>query len=72
MSTLRRMPAAPQMSWPDKKHPWTAETLERLWRPSADFIGPVGPPMLLWLKDRQAQRQWRSEVNLAPADEGEA
>ena len=38
--------------------------LETLWRPSPDFIGPVGPPMWLWQRDRAKQALWRRACGL--------
>ena len=52
-----------------EKRQMTAEELEQLWRPSPDFIGPVGPPMVLWLKNAEAQREWKIAMNLAPKPE---
>ena len=34
------------------------------WRPSPGFIGPVAPPMWLWVKDRERQARWAAEMNL--------
>jgi hypothetical protein len=48
--------------------PRTAEQLEALWRPHPAFIGPVAPPMVLWARDRERQRQWRATMNLAPVE----
>jgi hypothetical protein len=35
--------------------PWTPESLEAIWRACAgvgpDFIGPVEPPMIRWLRE---------------------
>jgi hypothetical protein len=42
----------------------TAEELEALWRPHPAFVGPVAPPMWLWIRNRQAQASWRIAVNL--------
>jgi hypothetical protein len=49
------------------KRQLTVEELEELWRPSPEFVGPVGPPMWLWLKDADAQRAWELAMNLAPS-----
>ena len=38
--------------------------LDELWRPAPVFIGPVGPPMVIWARDREAQREWRLACNL--------
>jgi hypothetical protein len=39
--------------------PLTPAELEAVWRPYPSFIGPVGPPMWLWVRDREKQRLWR-------------
>ena len=44
----------------------TQAELEALWRPRPDFIGPVGPPTELWIRDREKQRLWRIATNLGP------
>jgi hypothetical protein len=56
------------------RHSRTLEELEALWRPHPDFIGPVGPPMLLFSRDRAAQEEWEIAVNLRPRplDDGPA
>jgi hypothetical protein len=36
------------------------DELEALWRLDPDFIGPVAPPMWLWLHDRKKQALWRA------------
>ena len=46
------------------KWPQTPEGFDALWRPSPDFIGPVGPPMWLWIRDREKQAAWARLVNL--------
>ena len=43
--------------------PWAQEALEDLWRPSPDFIGPVAPPMWLWLK-KPEDEQWRDMLGI--------
>ena len=48
------------------KTPWTDAELEAYWRPSPDFVGPVAPPMWLWLRDLEAQERWKIQTNLAP------
>ena len=59
--------------WPKRKRgdhsPPTEAELETLWRPTPAFIGPVGPPMVIWINDRDAQARWRQQVNLAPLPE---
>ena len=45
----------------------TREKLEALWRPHPDFIGPVAPPMELWLRNREKQAVWRKNNGLAEA-----
>lgn len=50
----------------------TPAELDLRWRISAggaEFIGPVAPPMELWLRDREKQRAWRKQVNLEPKDD---
>ena len=48
-----------------RREPLTARELEAFWRIGGpDFIGPVGPPMELWARDREKQRLWRAKVNL--------
>lgn len=42
--------------------------LEAIWRKDPNFIGPVGPPMVLWLRDREKQAQWEKDMNLRPRD----
>jgi hypothetical protein len=42
----------------------TAAELEALWRKSSDFIGPVAPPMHLWLHDPEKQELWRERHGL--------
>ena len=39
----------------------TQAELEALWHPRPDFIGPVGPPMELWIRDREKQAAWRKQ-----------
>ena len=41
----------------------TAEELEAMWRPRPDFIGPVAPPMWLWLHAREIDRYRLIERN---------
>lgn len=54
-----------------KDEPWTYAQLEAFWRGTPDFIGPVGPPMVLWLRDREKQKLWRKRHGLHPReDEG--
>ena len=48
----------------------TAEALEALWRPDPAFIGPVAPPMIQWINDRDAQARWRKQVNLDTTPDG--
>jgi hypothetical protein len=56
------------MNWPKRKRgdhsPFTQAELEAIWRPHPGFIGPVGPPMVLWLANREAQAKWRKRVSL--------
>ena len=49
----------------------TQVELEALWRPRPVHrcIGPVAPPMWLWMHDREKQAAWRKQVNLQPKDE---
>jgi len=50
-----------------------SQELEALWRPDPAFIGPVGPPMVLWLRDREKQRVWCLRHGLsAPPSQGGA
>ena len=59
------------MKRPPKPLPTPAE-LDLLWRGIAggpEFIGPVAPPMWLWMHDRAKQAAWRKQVNLQPKDE---
>jgi hypothetical protein len=42
-----------------QREPLTQRELEAFWRGHPDFIGPVGPPMTLWLRDREKQALWR-------------
>ena len=55
------------MKRPPKPLPTPAE-LDLFWRGigigGAEFIGPVGPPMELWLRDRDKQAAWREKMNL--------
>ena len=46
----------------------TQVELEALWRPSPEFIGPVGPPMELWIRDCAKQAAWRKQMNLNEID----
>lgn len=46
-----------------KTFPTQAE-LEVFWRGDPSFIGPVGPPMMIWINDEEAQARWRIAVNL--------
>lgn len=42
-----------------KKHPpLTDQQIEDLWRPTPDFIGPVAPPMWLWVRGRGKGDYW--------------
>lgn len=54
--------------WMKRARPTQTE-LEALWRPRPEFIGPVAPPMWLWMHDREKQRAWRKTVNLKPKDD---
>ena len=36
----------------------TAAELEPIWRPDPAFIGPVAPPMLLWLYRGRPKNAW--------------
>jgi len=47
--------------------PRTEAALEALWRKDPAFIGPVGPPMALWLRDRARQAAWSAACNLTQA-----
>jgi hypothetical protein len=47
-----------------QKPPRTEAELEALWRKDPGFIGPVAPPMWLWLKDEEKQERWEIEMNL--------
>ena len=51
-------------AWPKRKRgdttPFSRAELEVAWRPDPSFIGPVGPPMLLWLNDRDKQEKWKN------------
>jgi hypothetical protein len=45
-----------------EREPLTQRELEAFWRDlkgGPDFVGPVGPPMWLWLRDHEKQRAWR-------------
>jgi hypothetical protein len=46
--------------------------LEALWRPHPAFIGPVGPPMVLWLRSREKQEAWKKRMNLKGGNDGQA
>jgi hypothetical protein len=52
--------------------PLTPAELEAVWRPYPSFIGPVGPPMWLWVRDREKQRLWRIKVSLSDPENREA
>jgi hypothetical protein len=55
------------MTKPKRQKPMpTPQELEALWRPYPSFIGPVAPPMVLFLRDRAAQAQWEIAMNLRP------
>lgn len=49
-----------------ERPPSTEAELEAFWRKDPGFIGPVGPPMWLWLRDRERQEQWEIEMSLRP------
>jgi hypothetical protein len=53
----------PGRTRPDDVLRSTPEDLERIWRPDATFIGPVGPPMLLL-----HMRLWAERMKHPPAD----
>ena len=46
------------------------EELDLFWRGGPEFIGPVAPPMWLWMHDREKQRLWQIATNLDPKPEG--
>jgi hypothetical protein len=56
-----------------ERPPLAQADLEAFWRSleqgGPDFVGPVGPPMHLWMHNREKQRAWREKVNLAPLPE---
>jgi hypothetical protein len=64
-----KTPRSPWARAIKQKRQMTAEELEGLWRPHPAFVGPVAPPMVLWLRDRQRQEQWEIETNLKPRPE---
>lgn len=49
-----------------ERPPPTAAELEALWRKDPAFIGPVAPPMFLWINDEERQRLWRIATSLEP------
>jgi hypothetical protein len=60
-------PRAPDSIWKRAdREGWSPALLDELWRPAPAFIGPAGPPMVIWARDREAQREWRLACNLGP------
>ena len=49
---------------------WTPETLELFWRNGdPDFVGPVGPPMELWLMAGSPLDPWMRQDIRDPSDD---
>ncbi len=44
---------------PPKNRLPTSEELQELWRPDADLIGPLMPPMLLWFARGRPKDAWQ-------------
>lgn len=57
------MASKPRKPRPPKPWPTQAQR-EAFWRGHPDFIGPVGPPMELWLRNREKQEAWRKKHGL--------
>jgi hypothetical protein len=41
-----------------KKRPPSAVDHQELWRPEPDFVGPLMPPMLLWVARGRPKSPW--------------
>jgi hypothetical protein len=57
-----------------ERPPLTQRELEDFWRDlkgGPGFIGPIGPPMWLWMHDREKQKAWAEKHGLRPREDKE-
>jgi hypothetical protein len=64
------MASKPRKPRPPKPRPSQTD-LEAFWRGDPDFIGTVGPPMVLWLRNREKQKAWAKRHALHPREDKE-